>query len=261
MNSDFSMKGRTVLVAGGAGYLGMPVCESLRAAGATLCIADISEEHLAKAHDVLQALPGNGEVMTLPLDMGEEASILSGVESCARRLGPVHGLVMATAASSNTHLEKITVADFDRTNRVNLTGTFLLARATAQHMPGGSAMVLYASMYGLVSPDPANYPDDVPPNPVDYGASKAGIAQMARTLASHYAPRGIRVNAIAPGPFPPQAVQDANPEFIANLTRDTMLKRMGNRHETAGPVHFLLSDAASYVTGQTLSVDGGWTAW
>lgn len=255
--SLFSMAGKTVLIAGGAGYLGLPVCEALRAQGASLCIADHHAGRLADAKATLEALPGEGVVTTHHIDMGDEASILGCVAQCPE----LHGLVMATAGSSNTQFDQLEVADFDRTNRINLTGTFVLARAAAARMPQGGAMVFYGSMYGIVAPDAANYPGDMPRNPIDYGASKAGIGQMARYMAGHYGRSGVRVNAIAPGPFPPQAVQDANPEFIANLTRDTMMGRMGRRHETAGAVVFLLSEAASYITGQTLSVDGGWTAW
>lgn len=257
MKGIFSMDGKTVLIVGGAGYLGLPVCEALRAQGAALVIADHHEGRLAEAQATLTAQPGTAGVTTRHVDMGDEGSILSCVDSC----GTLHGLVMATAGSSNTHFDALTAEEFDRSNRINLTGTFVLARAAAARMTGGGAMVFYSSMYGTVAPDPANYPGDMPPNPVDYGAGKAGISQMARYMAGHFGRKGIRVNAITPGPFPPQAVQDAHPEFIANLARDTMMGRMGRRHETAGAVVFLLSDAASYITGQVLGIDGGWTAW
>ena len=256
MQNLFSMDGKTVLIVGGAGYLGLPVCEALRAHGASVVIGDHHPGRLAEARATLAGQPGTGEVTTCHVDMADESSILACVDSC----GTLHGLVMATAGSSNTHFDKLTAEEYDRSNRINLTGTFVLARAAASKMTEGGAMVFYSSMYGTVAPDPANYPGDMPPNPVDYGAGKAGISQMARYVAGHFGRRGIRVNAITPGPFPPQAVQDVHPEFIANLTRDTMMGRMWRRHETAGAVVFLLSEAASYITGQILGVDGGWTA-
>jgi NAD(P)-dependent dehydrogenase (short-subunit alcohol dehydrogenase family) len=116
-------------------------------------------------------------------------------------------------------------------------------------------------MYGVVAPDPRIYRAPMKPNPVDYGVTKAGMLQLARYCAVHYGPHGIRFNCITPGPFPNPKVQAEHPAFIADLDRKTALHRVGRNDEIVGPTLFLLSDAASYVTGHSLVVDGGWTAW
>jgi NAD(P)-dependent dehydrogenase (short-subunit alcohol dehydrogenase family) len=116
-------------------------------------------------------------------------------------------------------------------------------------------------MYGVVAPDPKIYFAPMAPNPVDYGASKAALIQMCRYMAVHFGPRGVRFNCIAPGPFPNPKIQADLPQFIAQLNAKTALGRIGRNHEIVGPALFLLSDGASYVTGHTLVVDGGWTTW
>jgi NAD(P)-dependent dehydrogenase (short-subunit alcohol dehydrogenase family) len=99
------------------------------------------------------------------------------------------------------------------------------------------------------------------PNPIDYGAAKAALLQMARYFAVHYGPAGVRFNCITPGPFPNPGIQAAHPSFIGDLARKTALNRVGQNPEIVGPALFLLTDSASFVTGHTLAVDGGWTAW
>jgi len=183
------------------------------------------------------------------------------VQAASGLTGGLWGVVNATYGASGKRFDDLTAADFDQANRLNLTGSFILARAAARHMPQGGSMVMFASMYGLVAPNPGFYPPPMPPNPVEYGAGKAGLIQMVRYMAGHFGPQGIRVNAVAPGPFPHPATQEGSADFMANLSAATMLGRIGAQAEMAGPTAFLLSDAASYVTGQCLNVDGGWTAW
>jgi NAD(P)-dependent dehydrogenase (short-subunit alcohol dehydrogenase family) len=255
---DFS--GRTILVAGGAGYLASPAVELLARQGANIVLADINADRLA-AVEALAVKAGSPGVLALPLEFGDEASIVSCVRAAASRFGSLWGVVNATFGSTGKRFDDLTAEDFDRANRLNLTGTFLLAREAARHMPDGGSMVMFASMYGVVAPKPDNYPPPMAPNPIEYGAGKAGIIQMVRYMAGHFGPRNIRVNAVAPGPFPHHATQEGSFEFMANLARSTMLGRIGRRDELAGPTAFLLSDAASYLTGQCLNIDGGWTAW
>lgn len=98
-------------------------------------------------------------------------------------------------------------------------------------------------------------------NPIEYGVGKAGIIQMTRYLAVSWGKENVRCNCISPGPFPNLIVQRDNPEFVEHLAQKSPMGRIGKPDEIAGAVAFLLSDASSYITGQNLIVDGGWTIW
>ena len=154
------------------------------------------------------------------------------------------------------------IRDSNKANQINLTGSFLLMRGVANKMKKGGSIVMFASMYGLVSPKMEMYPKNINPNPIEYGAGKAGLNQMVKYFSSYYGKNNIRINAIVPGPFPNiTKAANNNKKFLSNLKNSTMLKRFGKPIETAKPTIFLLSDASSYMTGHSLIVDGGWTAW
>ena len=126
---------------------------------------------------------------------------------------------------------------------------------------GSGSLVLFSSMYGTVSPDPSIYEAPMNPNPVEYGVGKVGIQQLTRYLAVHFGKSGVRCNAISPGPFPNPTIQANQPAFIDRLSKKVPLGRVGQSPEIAGAVAFLLSDASTFITGQNLAVDGGWTVW
>ena len=196
------------------------------------------------------------------LDIKNENSIIESVNKTNEYFENINGLINATYGATGKALEELTAEEFNNANEINLTGSFLLSRHAITKMKEGGSIIMFASMYGIVSPKPNLYPEGINPNPIEYGAGKAGLIQLTKYLASHYGPKNIRVNAIAPGPFPDIKKNDNyNQEFLDNLRDSTMLKRLGESKEIAGPIIFLLSEASSYVTGQVLKVDGGWTAW
>lgn len=256
---DFSNK--VIFVAGGAGYLCMPLCRLIAQHGGKVCIGDYNADLLAQAVDTLKGEFPDADILGLSFDIGDADQIKKCLAACVGHFGGLDGVVNATFGGTAKTLDELTGEDFDRANHLNLTGPFLLAREAASYMTNGGSIVMYASMYGVVAPNPQIYPDGMNPNPIEYGVGKAGLIQMVRYLAAHYGPGNIRVNGVAPGPFPNAGKADIPDDFNANLSRSTMLGRVGEQHETAGPTFFLLSDAASYVTGHVLNIDGGWTAW
>ena len=116
-------------------------------------------------------------------------------------------------------------------------------------------------MYANVSPDKRIYAKPEQASPFHYGPAKAALLQLTRHLAAELGPERIRVNALVPGPFPTPQVSTDDPAFAARLAARTMLLRLGEPSEIAGPLLFLASRASSYVTGAALAVDGGWTQW
>jgi gluconate 5-dehydrogenase len=154
----------------------------------------------------------------------------------------------------------VTPEQFNR-QLANATGYFELARLTRQHAVGrqsSASIIMLGSMYGVVGSYPDAYEGVCSASPVAYHALKGGIVQMTRHLAVSWARDRVRVNCLSPGPFPGAS---ASAELVARLESKLPMQRMGRPHELKGAIVFLASDASSFMTGQNLLIDGGWTAW
>jgi NAD(P)-dependent dehydrogenase (short-subunit alcohol dehydrogenase family) len=261
----FRLDAKVCLVTGGAGHLGSAMSAALAEAGGHVCVLGRTQ---AKLDGLVQHLRGRGfsaEAIVADVTVAEDVQSL--VADLGRRHGRLDVLVnnahagrpgvMADSKAAD-YADAIGIAVGAAADLVNAAGGLLRSAVKA----GGDASVInIASMYGMVSPDPRIYGKSGMNNPPHYGAAKAALLQYTRYAAVHLAPQGIRVNAISPGAFPPEVVQQRDPAFAAALTQKVPMGRLGTPEDLGGAVVFLASSAARFVTGANLPVDGGWTAW
>jgi NAD(P)-dependent dehydrogenase (short-subunit alcohol dehydrogenase family) len=254
-----SLSKKRIWVFGGAGYLGQASINLLVAAGASVLCIDLE----GKAKQYIKKEQLADKVSGASFNVHDCSLIKEFVAKQVETFGIPDGLVNLTYATTAKTLEELTEDDFDKVNHGALTSSFLLSREVGSLMAtqGRGSVVLFSSMYGSLSPNPDLYIKPMNKNPVEYGVTKAGIIQMVKYFAVHYGKSNVRFNSISPGPFPNQVVQENEPEFMERLSQKSPLGRVGKSPEIAGAVAFLLSDAASYITGQNLHVDGGWNCW
>lgn len=256
----FSLQGKVAIVTGACGWLGSAMSRALAEAGARVVVTSRDAE---KSAQFAITLPGSGH-LGLGFNQSETETIPSFVAEVVGKMGQIDGLVNNAYGGTAPNIDTATAEDFDRAYHVGVTAYFLLARDVMLHLrqreaPG--SIINIASMYGVVASYPSAYeglPVNSPPN---YHALKGGVVHLTRHLAAYWAKYNIRVNAISPGPFPKPAIRDRITGFIPRLEEKVPLGRMGRPEELKGVVVLLASDAGSYITGQNLLVDGGWTAW
>jgi NAD(P)-dependent dehydrogenase (short-subunit alcohol dehydrogenase family) len=269
----FSLSDRVAIVTGGPGLLGKEFCKTLVEAGATVVVADINGEGVKATAETL--IKEGYQAQGVQVDVTNPKSVREMVNKTLEIYGRLDILVNSAAldpkfdpqalAARSTPLgsfEDYPVDSWRQALDVNLTGMFLCCQAAVRPMlaQGKGTLINSCSTYGLVGPDQRIYQRDGKQTsfkPVYYSVTKAGVLGLTHYLATYYAGKNIRANALTPG-----GVFNGHDEiFLKAYSARTVMGRMANKDEMNGALLFLASDASSYMTGANLVVDGGWTAW
>ena len=259
-----NMKNRTVLITGGAGHIGREAAEAVAELGAKVALADLDGDACwAVAADI--ARKKKAEVQAFTVDVADEEAVRTLPRRVKEAFGSVDVLINTAAFVGTTGLEgwvvpfaEQTLGTWRQALEVNLTAAFSLVQAAAPHLRenGHGSVIILSSIYGLVGPDLRLYEGTAMGNPAAYAAAKGGLIQLTRWLSTVMAP-DVRVNALTPG-----GIWRNQPDsFVERYTERVPLGRMASEEDLKGAIAYLSSDLSSYVTGQNLIVDGGWTAW
>ena len=253
----FRLDGRVAFISAARGHLGHAMTRSLASAGAHVIINGRDDGALERFETELR--DENFSVSRAAFDVTDFKALRAFFGGLKRLDILVNNAVSMQVKS----FAALAPADFATTYESAVTSAFEGVRAAlpalkqAVTAAGEASIINVSSIYGLAAPDARLYDSRDGQSPFHYGPAKAALLQLTRHLAAELGPQGIRVNAIVPGSFPARASEP----LAGRLASRTMLGRLGKPEEIAGPVLFLASSASSYVTGATINIDGGWTAW
>ncbi len=259
------LSGRKALVTGGAGHVGSVICETLMELGASVAVLDHDGAAVEQRVKSLGESSKGGRAVPLPCDLRDEEATRRAIRQAHESMGGIGILIHCAAYVGTTPVpgwavpfDQQTVEAWNAAMQVNLTSAFVMVQEAKQALveSGHGTVIFFASIYGLAAPDPHLYEGTDMANPAAYGVSKAGLLQLTRYLATTLAPH-VRVNAITPGGIWRDQPEMFHQRYVARIP----LGRMATEGDLKGAVAYLASDLSAYVTGQSLVVDGGWTAW
>jgi len=273
IQEKFDLTGRVAVVTGGVGLLGAEFCRTLAEAGAAVAVVDLNASASQGTADILTK--SGHHAVAITTDITRPDSVNAMVEKTISTFGRLDILVNSAALDPKFDpnavqkgiapgaFEDYPLDQWNAAMSVNLTGMFLVTQACVKQMLAQGkkgSIINICSTYGLNGPDQGIYIKDgerVAYKPVYYTVTKAGVIGFTKYLAAYYAGTEIRVNALTPGGI----FNDHEDYFVKNYSAKTILGRMANKDEMNGALLFLASEASSYMTGNNLIVDGGWTAW
>jgi NAD(P)-dependent dehydrogenase (short-subunit alcohol dehydrogenase family) len=256
----FKLENRIALVTGGAGFLGSYICRALTQAGAKVFIGDTDKE---KGNSLEKEMLNENLVAEyVYLDISSEESVVKCIDYITAKNNNIDILINNAYPRTNDWgdvFEDISFQSWKQNIDIHLNGYFLCCQKVVKKMKenNNGCIINMSSIYGVVGPDLSIYEGtDIIILPPAYGVIKSGIINLTRYLSAYYGKNNIRVNSISPG----GVFNHQNKKFIENYSKNTPMGRMANPEEIASAVLFLASDAASYITGHNLMVDGGWTS-
>ena len=252
----FRLDGKTAIVTGGGRGLGRYMAEALSDAGASVVLCSRKMEPLEEVCREIEA--GGGRALAVECDVTDPDEVEKVVSAAVENFGSMDVVVNNSGATWGALPEEMPLDRFDQVMRVNVRGTFLMSQAAGRRMiegGTGGTIINISSVAGIVG----GHPDFM--QTVGYNSSKGAIISMTRDLATSWAQHNITVNAIAPGWFPTRMSGGLIEKFEEEMLGGIPLGRFGNPEDLKGVAIFLASPAAAYVTGQTIVVDGGATAW
>jgi NAD(P)-dependent dehydrogenase (short-subunit alcohol dehydrogenase family) len=273
IQEKFDLTGRVAVVTGGVGLLGAEFCSTLAEAGASVAVVDLNTSASQETADTLTK--SGYKALAISTDITKPGSVNSMVQKVVSDFGRLDILVNSAALDPKFDpdaikkgiapgaFEDYPIDQWNAALNVNLTGMFLVTQACAKQMLAQDkkgSIINICSTYGLNGPDQSIYIKDgerVAFKPVYYTVTKAGVLGFTKYLAAYYAGTEIRVNALTPG----GVFNNHEDYFVKNYSAKTILGRMAKKDEMNGALLFLASEASSYMTGNNLVVDGGWTAW